>query len=316
MLISRWGIVMLSCLYFVCHGRRSAASLDRATQQEMFRKHDEQSGKRHLGKFVPLRALASLSGFVARDHKKDNLGTSDTNEPGLSKSKHSLRPSFKQPPKAFPFREDLTWQHTDLSRSKNALQSLLGESPEVVSFLRPGSTWRHSPVGMQAVRERQRGPPKPPGGPPSDGGGGGGDGDGPLWFVRALRHADTAQVLTDWIKRTKVYKMMKIFGNLALAEKHATQLLEFERLLSANPPDSNNDEIIFALHEGIPPDDGDALDPDKVRVLALASVTVLDDRLVLHGVVVSPIELNDPESTAASRMLLGLSAVAEQTFGF
>jgi len=307
---------MLSCLYFVCHGRRSAASLDRATQQEMFRKHDQQLGKSHLGKFVPLRASASLPGFVARDQKKDNMCTSDTNEPCLSKSKHSLRPSFKQSPKAFPFREDLTWQHTDLSRRKNALQSLLGESPEVVRFMRPGSTWRHSPVGMQSVLETQRGPPKPPGRPPSDGGGSGGDGDGPLWYLRALRHADTAQILTDWIAKTKVYEMTKIFGNVALAGKHATQLLEFERLLSVNPPDSNHDEIILALHEGIPPDDGDALDPDKVRVLALASVTVLDDRLVLHGVVVSPIELNDPESTAAARMLLGLSAVAEQNFGF
>jgi len=282
--ISQRGIVLLCCLYFVCHGKRLTASFDRtATQQVISRVQVEQVDESHRGKFLPLRVFSRLPASVAS---------------GQYNSKHAFPSSLKRPPKAMPLGKNSIWHRTRLSSNRPALQSSLGSSPKVVPLLRRGSAWRHPPAWMNAVLERQRAPPAPPKGPPSDDGDG--DGDGDQLNLREITQAEAAQISTDWLAKTRIYEMTRIFGNEALAEQHAAQIEVLQRFMYDNP-----NQTFWALEESSP-------DPDKAKTLALANVSFNDDGgLAIHGVCLNPVEVNDPDSKALPRLFLALKILAE-----
>jgi len=89
---------MLSCLSFISHGKRSAASLDRAAaQHELSRAHGQQVGKSFFDKFAP----------------------------GPSISRYALRSLLKQPPKLLSLGKD--------SKRHVRLPSIWRHSPAMMS---------------------------------------------------------------------------------------------------------------------------------------------------------------------------------------
>jgi len=311
--------VMLSCLSLVCHGKRCAASFNRAAiQQVISRAHDQQVGKNLLGKFAPLPS------FVAGRRMKKKMNMLDTNALGSSNSRHALRPMLTQRRKALPLGEQSPLHRMDICDARNALQSLLGDPPKAVPFLRPGANWRHYPVGMNAaVLERQRAPPAPPGG--SGGWGGDDNGDGDSSYLSCMTKDQAEYVLTDWIARANVYKMTGFFGNAVLAERYVAVLKTFERLVQEVKSDTVDGpgqiiavgggefSIITALHKG-PLKDLEEV-PFKERagkIYVVASVRISHDKgLVINDVAVNPAEVNDPSSRAERDMRFAIETLAK-----
>jgi len=322
-------VVLLSCLFLVCHGKRTEASFDRAaTQHAISQAHYQQVGESLLGKFTPLPAS------MAWHRMEENVRMSDTNELGSSNSSQVFRPMLTQRRKALPLGEQSTWYRMDISSARSALQSLLGDPPMAMPFLRPGANWRHYPVGMNAaVLERQSAPPAPPRGPPSGGWGGDDNGDGRSFYVTLMTKVEAAYVLTDWIARAKVYKMTGTFGNVLLATRYAALLKTLERLeqtassnsflgpverFATQQKERGKKSIIFALYEGSKEDVEEVPFKERAgKILTVASAWLYrdDKSLLVTEVAVNPAEVSDPRSRADEYMRFGLAQITKAVSG-
>jgi len=182
----------------------------------------------------------------------------------------------------------------------------------------------HAPVGMNAVRERQKAPPPPPGGSQS----GRGDGDGNVSYLGVLSKVEAAYVLTDWIARSKVYKMTGVFGNVDLAERHAVELDTLARLERFVSSDIGDDpdvilkiggrgviemSTIMALYESSSEDPEEVPFRERVgKILAIASVSLLPElRLEVVDVAAHPAQVNDLGSIVHESMRVAVEDFAQ-----
>jgi len=305
-----WAIVLLSCLSLACHGKRSAAAIDRAAVQQFISQADGKAGgETLLVKFGPLTAAPKLPSSVAGNHMTRHMRKSNTN---------MLGPSYpKLPPRALPVNPSKALLSANAAVNGTTVrQPLVGALPKTVPLLRPGSKRKHSQVGMQMVLERQGAPPAPPRGPPSGFGGfGNGFGDGNKGVLQTMTKAEAEYFLTDWMKRAQVYKMDAGFGNVAFADPHDAEITKLERLerfVSANTGRDAEDlpvtkwearamSTIVALYELSSEDTDDEGNPvrERERILAIASVEISKERgVVVIDMVVNPAEVKDLSSKA------------------
>lgn len=142
----------------------------------------------------------------------------------------------------------------------------------------------------------QGAPPSPPPDVSSGGDGGGDDGAGE--FLRLLNAAEQASVLSDWLQRSRIYKLS---DNADLVRAHADQIGELQALQNFDTSETGPDgrRMLLGLF-------------DDTQLWAVASAEVSRTAgLLVSRLCVYPAELNDPESTTALRLVHALHVLAD-----
>ena len=142
----------------------------------------------------------------------------------------------------------------------------------------------------------ERAPPAPP--PSTGDGGDSGGGGGSNEFLRLLTSAEQADVLSDWIARTNIYKMTDD-AQLVRAQVSALRQLEDLQSFDIAEPGESGRRMVLGLF-------------DDVQVLGIASAEVSRKTgLIVTTLCVYPAELNNPDSTVALRLVHALHLLAD-----
>jgi hypothetical protein len=164
----------------------------------------------------------------------------------------------------------------------------------------PASSSRISGVSASALTETPVLQHQPPSSPPpvANGGGGGGDDDSSAEFLRLLSPVEQCQVLSEWLQRSRIYKLT---DNAELAAQHQTAIADLEALQRFDTTDSgpNGRRMLLGL-----------FDREQLWALAAAEVSRTNG-LVVSSLCVYPAEVNDASSTASLRLVHALHLLAD-----
>jgi|LauGreDrversion2_2_1035103.scaffolds.fasta_scaffold38530_1 hypothetical protein len=200
----------------------------------------------------------------------------------------------------------------------------------------PASSSRISGVSASALTETPVLQHQPPSSPPpvANGGGGGGDDDSSAEFLRLLSPVEQCQVLSEWLQRSRIYKLT---DNAELAAQHQTAIADLEALQRFVRCRSARRRtravvrlarILCHLTRSLPhgplacaQDTTDSgpngrrmllglFDREQLWALAAAEVSRTNG-LVVSSLCVYPAEVNDASSTASLRLVHALHLLAD-----
>lgn len=161
----------------------------------------------------------------------------------------------------------------------------------------PRSLQRAHVVASTGGLTLERAPPAPPPSAGDDDGYGGGSGD-ESEFLRLLNAEEQVEVLQDWASRSRIYKMT---DNAEIAKAHSDFLDGVDELSSFDTSQCGESGRRMML--GL-------FDVSNLWAIATAEVSKRNG-LVVSNICVYPSELNDPDSTAALRMVHALRVLAD-----
>jgi len=127
----------------------------------------------------------------------------------------------------------------------------------------------------------------------------GGGGDDSSEFLRLLNSAEQKVVLEDWAARARIYRMS---DNDELRSAHAKAIGEMDALAdfdTTGPPGESGRKMVLGLFA-----------EEQIKAVAGAEVSH-ESGLVVTSLIVYPAELNDPDSTAAIRLIHALYLLAD-----